>query len=176
MRKIIFLYVFFLLLLQIGCGGPPKPDGLPTLHPVTLRLEQDGTPLVGAEVILRSETASTWSCGGVSDANGIVTVRTHGQYPGAPIGKHKVVVSKIKPKESIDISGAKSIAEIRELEAKAAKERTDFGETVYLVERHYSNPKTTPLEIDVAAGKNDFKLNVGPAVEIVEKNTSPMGR
>ena len=172
MRKIIFLYIFLSFVLQTGCGGPSKPDGLPKLHPVTLRLEQDGKPLAGADVILRSESAPTWSCGGVSDANGVVTVRTHGQFPGAPLGKHKVAVSKIKSSEI----GTKSLAEIREQEERAAKERTDFGETVYLVERKFSNPTTTPLEIDVVAGKNDFKLNVGPAVEIVEKHTGPMGR
>ena len=174
MRKIIFLYIFLSFLLQIGCSrGPQKPDGLPTLHPVTLRLEQDGKPLAGASVTLRSE--STWSCGGISDNNGVVTVRTHGQYPGAPLGKYKVVVSKIQSSEtSLDVSGAKSFAEVKELEAKAVKERTGSDATVYLVERQFSNAKTTPLEIDVVAGRNDFKLNVGSAVEIVEKNT--MGR
>jgi len=46
----------------------------------------------------------------------------------------------------------------------------------YLVERKYSNGTTTPLEIDVVVGKNHFKLDVGPAVEIVEEHMSPMGR
>ena len=176
-RTILLLCVFLPFLLQTGCGrGPQKPDGLPTLYPVTLQLEQDGKPLAGADVILRSDEIGTWSCGGVSDANGIVTVRTHGQFPGAPLGRHKVIVSKLKSNAALDTSQAKSLAEIKELEAKAVQEqaRTNFGATTYLVERKFSNPATTPLEIEVVTGKNTFKLDVGPAVEIVEKRKSPL--
>ena len=179
-RKIIFLFVISIpLLFPIGCGGPKKPDGLPALHPVTLQLEQDGKPLAGADVTLNSD--SKWSSGGVSDANGVVTVRTHGQFSGVPLGHYKVVVSKTKSSSAstdTDISQAKSIAEIQELEAKANEQHNpkDFGSTTYLIERKYSGVNTTPLEIDVVAGKNNFKLDVGPAVEIAEKHSSPMGR
>ena len=44
------------------------------------------------------------------------------------------------------------------------------------VERKFSNATMTPLEVEVVAGKNNFKLDVGSAVEIVEKHTSPLGR
>ena len=180
-RTIILSFVVITFLFQIGCGGgPKKPDGLPKLYPVTLQLEQGGKPLAEAEVFLRSEAIGTWSCGGVSNENGVVTVRTHGQFSGAPQGKHKVIVTKTRSNvPSADISQAKSLAEIRELEAKATAEQrasNDFGSTVYLVERKFSNATTTPLEIEVATGKNNFKLDAGPAVEIVEKHTSPLGR
>ena len=180
-RKIIFLFVFISipLLFPIGCDGPPKPDGLPKVYPVTLRLEQGGKPLADANVILHSDAIGTWSCGGISNDSGVVIVRTHGQFSGAPLGKHKVIVSKSKSSTpAVDISSAKSLAEIREIDAKAAKEQQatgDFGTTTYFVERQFSSPKTTPLEIEVVAGKNNFTLDVGPAVENVEKRKTPLG-
>jgi len=164
-------------LFQTGCNrGPKKPNGLPKVYPVTLQIEQEGKPLAGADVILRSDAIGTWSCGGTSNERGVVTVRTHGQFPGAPLGKHKVIITKIKSNTaSVDISQAKSIAEIREIEAKATTEqKKDFGATTYLVEQKYSGVDTTPLEVDVVAGKNNFTLDVGRAVEIVEKRSSPM--
>jgi len=163
--------------IAIGCGGPLKPDGLPKVYPVTLQLEQEGKPLAGADVILRSEEIGVWSCGGTSDESGAVVVRTHGRFAGAPLGKHKVIVMKTKPSEMlVDVSVAKSLAEIREMEQTAAQEQKgpNFGTMVYLVERKFSREGTTPLEIEVTTGKNNFKLDVGPAVEIVERRTSPL--
>jgi len=172
-RTVIFLYVLVLLLFLTGCNrGPVKPDGLPKVYPLTLQLEQDGKPLAGAEVFLRSEAIGTWSCGGISDEKGLVLVRTHGQFPGAPLGRHKVLVTKSKSSAtSLDVSEAKSLVEIRELEAKAATERKPTA-TTYLVERKYGNADTTPLVIDIVDGKNHFQLDVGSAVEITEQSRS----
>jgi len=176
-RVIVFLFLFLSFLLPVGCNSGSRPDGLPKLYPVTLRLEQDGKPLAGATVILSSEIK--WSCGGISDDNGVVQVRTHGQFSGAPLGRYKVAVSKIKSSgTAVDVSGTKSFTEMRELEAQAVKEQQttgDFGSTTYFVERQFSSPATTPLEIEVVAGKNDFKLDCGSAVEIVEKRKTPFG-
>ena len=77
----------------------------------------------------------------------------------------------------MDVSEAKSIAEKREMDQKAMEQQKgNFGSTIYLVERKFSSAETTPLEIEVIAGKNTFKLDVGRAVEIVEKRKMPGGR
>lgn len=180
-RSMLLAFVFISLLFVFGCNrGARKPDGLPKLYPVTIRLEQEGRPLAGAEVVLRSEVSGNWSCGGNTDQSGVVKIHTHGQFSGAPAGRHKIIVTKTKflaPKGSVDFSQAKSLGELREMEEEAARNqsKTDFGATVYHVERKYSDPETTPLEIEVASGKNSFKLDVGPVVEIVKKHTTPTG-
>lgn len=161
-----------------GCNrGPLKPDGLPVLYPVTLQLSQEGKPLAEAEVVLRSDEIGTWACGGISDASGRVLVHTHGQFAGAPKGTHKVIVRKTRSGSgAVDTSGAKSLAEMRQMEEEHRKTNSGFGQTIHYVEKTYSDIETTPLEIEVKSGKNHFSLDVGPVVEIVEKHTSPMGR
>ena len=173
MKRTIIALTFTALTLVSCDRGPMKPDGFPQVYPVTLRLEQDDKPLSGADVMLVSDEIGKWSCGGVSNDNGIVTVRTHGQFSGAPLGRHKIIVSKIRSDAPEDDTTGMSIAEIREMEAQTAGRR-DFGATVYLVERRFSNPLTTPLEVEVVAGKNSFTLDVGPEVEIVERRTRPL--
>ena len=125
-----------------GCGGEPKPDGMPKLHPTVIQLAQDGAPLEGASVQLLSETDGRWPIGGSTDANGAVSLSTYGKYPGVPEGKYKVVVSKVE----------------RE---KFGPEPTSMyesqAENVYnLIDTVYSTAETTTLEVEVKAGKNSF--------------------
>lgn len=172
----LFPLVLLLACTFFGCNrGPEKPEGLPDLQPVTLQLTQDGKPLADAEVILRSDEIGRWSCGGRSNEKGVVVIHTHGRFSGAPLGKHKVVVSKIKSSDSENDSKKHSPGELNEM-AEKRQAKGGFGQTVYLVERKYSDILTTPLEIEVKTGNNRFDLDVGPVVEIVQKNTSPMGR
>ncbi len=163
----------------IGCG-PKKPDGLPELHPTTLTLTQDGAPLTDATVILNSQALGTWSCGGTSDADGVVVLRTHGQYDGAPLGKHKVLVVKTAsqggetpetpPQGEFDITAYRQA----EAERMANQNSRDYGEMINYVEERFGNALETPLEIEVVDGKNRFELDCGPAIEEAVENASPM--
>jgi hypothetical protein len=77
-----------------GCGGEPKPDGLPTLYQVSLTFTQDGEPCVDVNVPLIPLDGSPWGVGGKTNEKGVATFITHGKFSGVPAGKYRVEVSK----------------------------------------------------------------------------------
>jgi len=115
----------------VGCSEP-KPDGLPKLHSLVLKFTQEGSPCVGAAVRLVPQDGNPWVSGGTTDASGNAVFVTHGKYAGVPVGKYKITVSK------------------DEVESDEML-RSSFYSSVDLV---YTVESTTPLEIEVVAGKN----------------------
>ena len=134
--------VIFLIILS-GCGGEPKPDGFPTLYPVSLQFMQEGKPCAEASVGLVPQDGSKWATGGSTDSNGIVTFKTHGKFPGVPEGKYKIVISKHEREES-------GPAPQSMYEAQKTLEVYD------LIDPDYSIPEKTSLEIEIRPGKNSF--------------------
>ena len=143
----ILLWISVGFAVIAGCGGGPKrPDGMPELYKTTITVTQADSPLADAMVVLKlaNGSQSQWYSGGVTDANGVVTVSTQGDFPGAPAGNYKVLVSKTatepNPKDS------------------------ERNLTFDMVEPQYANVARTPLEIEVKSGlENAFTLDVGPA-------------
>ena len=133
-----------------GCGGEPVPDGLPKLYPVTLTFTQAGEPCVEAIVTLVPESDSPWGTGGVTNANGSVAVQTHGKFAGAPAGKYKVTISKTENGTVGQASGDMFT--------------TQMIQTFNLIDPVYSTPATTPLTLEVEAGKKSY-----PQFELGEK-------
>ena len=132
-----------LALTFAGCGGEPKPAGMPPLHPATLVFTQEGEPIAGASVQLVSETDSRWPIGGSTDTAGTIALKTYGKYPGVPEGKYKVVVSKVE-REQIG-PAPQSMYEVQK-------------ENVFdLIDANYSIPEKTPLTIEVKPGKNSYE-------------------
>ena len=129
-----------LCLAVAGCGGEPKPDGLPKLYPVTLTFTQNGEPCADAIVTLVPVSDSPWGTGGITNANGNVRVQTHGKFPGAPAGKYKITVSKTE-------NGTAG-------QASANMFATQTIQTFNLIDPVYAVSSSTPLDITVEAGKN----------------------
>jgi hypothetical protein len=168
--EIIPMYNFFaclvcasaMLMTMTGCSEK-KPDGLPLLQKVTLVVQQDGKPLAGASVSLAPEDKSiTWSVGGVSNDKGEVTVRTHGQYQGAPLGKYTVIVTKLENTPS-------SLPEQAPLDAAAYTEwqRQRDAEVlpVYdLVEPQVGKANTSLLKIEITKATKTETLDCGKAI------------
>ena len=91
-KKLLLLLSGFMLVT--GCGKPLPPD-MPKLYPARLTLTQDGKPFEGVMVIANNkDAASHYSSGGISDANGVVVLRTHGKYSGVPEGTYSLALSK----------------------------------------------------------------------------------
>jgi len=122
-----------------GCGGEPKPDGLPQLYPVTLTFMQGGEPCAEAIVTLVPESGSPWGTGGVTNANGSVAVQTHGKFPGAPAGKYKIIVSKTE-------NGTAGQAPVDMFTPQMVQ-------TFNLIDPIYANSATTILTLEVESSK-----------------------
>ena len=83
--------------LTFGCGGKPKPDGMPDLYKTTIVVTQNGAPLADAALSLQSDDPSLkWAVGGKTDANGRAELTTHGDFKGAPAGTYRVGVVKME--------------------------------------------------------------------------------
>ncbi|MDO5553714.1 MAG: hypothetical protein Q4G68_08120 [Planctomycetia bacterium] len=140
-----------------GCGGPQKPDGFPETVPFTLTVMRDGSPLPEASVQLYPETASDAATGGITDAQGVVSLATtRGNYSnsGSPVGTFKVTVSKrvtipgeLSREECLKMSPDESAAYSKKMEEAEKSVPPEVAEK-------YHSVATTPLSVTVTKGGN----------------------
>jgi len=146
-----------LVVFMIGCSSQKLPDGMPKLYPLTLTITQEGKPLPEASVSMYSaDGSSSWAPGGMTKADGMLVVFTHGKYAGVPAGKYKVTVDCLvsdvpRPKEA-------TMEEIVEHGKKYPAYR--------IVPLQYTDRKTTPLEIDVVKGTSRLSIDIPETVKI----------
>lgn len=158
-QRIFIFFLSVLMLSLVGCGGVKKPAGMPALHPTTLTLTQEGTPLAGATVTLVSQNkaVSQWQSGGATDAKGVIRIKTSG-FDGAPEGTFKVVVTKTETEGTATVTQSSD-------EAGAKPSVSGGGQKSYeVVEKEYRSAVTTKLTLEVKAGKNAETFDVGKAV------------
>jgi len=147
------------LVTLIGCTKTNVPDGFPKLVSVTLTFVQEGTPLSGAVVSLSGDCQ--FSVGGMTDANGLVVLHTHGQYKGAPLGKFKVRVVKT---ESDSVPPAPKLGTPEYATYMEEVRKRPPPKTYTLIEKQYTRTETTPLELDIT-GSMTQTLDIGKAVK-----------
>jgi len=146
------------LITVIGCKDSSRPKDLPTLYRTKITILQDGKGLEGAAVNLIPEIQSKWSVGGLTDANGICSLRTHGQFDGAPEGKYQVLVKKV-------------VTELPEVTPNTPKTIDGhpilLGTDYALVAPEFSDAKRSTFSIEVSnKEKNEETFDVGSAVKI----------
>lgn len=151
------LFFVCLSLTWYGCGGTPKPEGMPTLYPCTIKVTQDGQPLAEAIVYLDPVGEKhKWPVSGVTNVQGVATLSAQAKYLGAFAGDYKLVVTKEedfqeRPDQPVPGSDTEIIP----------------GSPVIrysLVESQYTSGKTSPQDVTVAKGTNNFTFDVGKAV------------
>jgi hypothetical protein len=161
-KTLILSFCVLFALASLGCGQK-TPDGMPDLQPTMLTVIQGGAPLADATINLKSlDSSITWTCGGVTDANGVATLVTHGQYKGVPVGKYKVSVSKI-----VGEGTPPPPSPIDEASAKVYQDYIDSGATYEefdVVDKKFFDVAATPLEVKVVKGKNNLSVDVGEAI------------
>lgn len=158
-KLVSLLVIIGLFALTSGCSEP-KPDGMPELYPVKLTFTQEGKPLVGASVLLvpESEELRRWGCGGLTDASGVIHLRTYGKYDGIAVGKYKITVSLIYSDAEEELKKhASDSPEYRALSTKNPPNQ--------YIPKKYVDKKTTPFEIEVVAGKNAKTFDIPEKVK-----------
>ena len=152
------------LALAAGCQRAiEKPANLPQLFPLTVTVLQEGTPVPGAFVrLLPDDPAMPWSCGATTDAGGEAVIKTIGQYPGAPAGRYKVLISKLEtpPTTGTDLSNL-SVSRKPAAPAPAPPAGT---QSVNRIDPKFALPSATPLAIQVAEGQAEASFDVGAPV------------
>jgi len=152
-QRIVLTVLGVCLLLLPGCRKG-KPDGIPPLFPVTVKITKGDTPVTGANVFLVAPTSisGSWSASGVTDASGLATIETsQGDWKakGAPEGEFKIYLTKLAkfeepppPSGDDDASKADFYAErLKRLEA-AGKE----------IPKSLTTVATSELKISIVAG------------------------
>lgn len=142
------------LVFCIGCGKG-KPEGMPDLYPVSITITKGATPVADANVFLVPASSSgSWSVNGITDANGVATIKTsQGDWkqPGAPEGEFNIYITKL--------------AKIEEPEKPADMETNEAAKSEYFAERlkrleaankeipkALTSASTSGLKITVASG------------------------
>ncbi|MDR0610027.1 MAG: hypothetical protein LBG58_07960 [Planctomycetaceae bacterium] len=160
MSRIYFGLIFTAtLLICSGCNkNSSQPNDLPKLYPCIITITQDDKPLKDAAVELVAEDRSNAKYKPVTktDAEGKAVMSTYG-YKGTPAGKYKVVVSKDVDDDFVYGTSSTGDKEVQKYN------------TYRTVEPKYSDVKTTPHEIEVVAGKNEFSLDAGKSVRMLYK-------
>lgn len=147
-RRLICLPVALAVLA--GCG--PKH---PPVEPVTGKVTFKGKPVEGASVTFFVEGSGTPAVG-TTNADGTFNLTSYGPNDGAPVGKHKVTVSKIESSGPAVPAGESMEAAA----ARAAKGPATTKEAMLLPAR-YASASTSPLTFTVTKGeKNHFEIEL----------------
>ena len=161
-------------LLLVGCRSEPRPDGLPDLFPVSVKVEQEGQPVPGAVVSLNHRDGDAkWSATCETGSDGIAkNFFTNGKYKGVAAGKFQVCVRKYERGEmkKVDLPPEPTDEYERYLWRQKYEESQKRGESFDLIEAKYFDPRLSPLEIEVTAGgKNEFTVDAGKPTRYVFK-------
>jgi hypothetical protein len=154
------------LLLFPGCNGQKLPPGMPKLYPASITVMQDGKPLAGAEiVVINTDPSTNWSAGGGTDKNGVVKLRTMGQYDGAPVGKYKVGVRKTEIPDIIQDLPAERPSDSEGLKEYIRLVKEIDDNTFILVEDKFSI-SNTQLEVEITPSNLKGTVDVSPAIRV----------
>ena len=146
-----------------GCGTVERPEGMPELVPVKLTITQGGQPLAGANVRLFTKDLSLkWAVGGITDDRGVATMRTHGQFEGAPEGEYVVLVQKTEIQGGEDL-GPEPTDPVEKM--KWNDQRNASSKEFNLVDPKFGDVKSCDLTVKVA-GATEANFDVGEAVHI----------
>jgi len=149
-------------ILVIGCG-PKKPEGIPPLFPAQITVQNAGSPIADANVLLVGGPSGSWSVSGFTNSSGVAVVATsQGDWKstGVPAGDYKVYITKapkvqqepLAPELQNDSDAIeKHAVEFQKLMAAAPKE----------IPMILTNPARTPLTLTVSAdGKAELVVDV----------------
>jgi len=159
----VYCLLITIILSLSGCGGPAKPAGFPPLYPVSLKVMQEGQPLVDAAVSLRiADNSMTWSIGGRTDEQGIAVLWTHGKFRGAPAGTFKVAVEKVVNE------GEKEMLEAADRGDTATAAKIPVNSYAF-VKDEYTSIEKTPIEIEITKKSKMIEVDAGSIVKIKRK-------
>ena len=160
--KPFYAILSVLIVLAMGCAPSNRPDGMPPLHPTTITITQNGSPLAGVSVRLIAKEPNGWATAGTTDASGKAEIVTHGQFSGAPEGAYAIVLSKT---EHVNKGGG----------GQSGEEGGSGGttEVFSLIAVEHTKEETSTLQITVNKGKNAETFNVGEPVRILTDTIRP---
>ncbi|MDR1959235.1 MAG: carboxypeptidase-like regulatory domain-containing protein [Planctomycetaceae bacterium] len=163
-----FRYLLLLLPVFSACSGCGQklPPGIPKLYPATLTVVQDGKPLADAAVVMLDvDSSQTWAIGGTTDKNGILKLKTMGQYNGAPLGKYQVSVSKTEYPTDIVLPVEPPYGHPEAMKEYLRLKKEYEDHTFMLVDPKFSLINTT-IVVELAKGNLNVIVDVSPVIHV----------
>ncbi|MDR0610799.1 MAG: hypothetical protein LBG58_11865 [Planctomycetaceae bacterium] len=156
----------FIILFSIGitlaCNRVQKPNGLPKLFPCTITITQNGVPVQGILIsLIDPDVTECWTVSGLTNTSGTATIRTHGNFVGAPSGVYKVTLSKTEKTGEYDTMSGTLPSQSVPLQIYS------------LIDTKYNDETTTPLKITVENKKVIEKFEIGAGVRILIQTINP---
>ena len=105
-RAVSFLLLLACFCFVSACRRADYPEGFPKIHPVRLKVVENGTPVEGVEVVVRyaDHNLAKWRTSAFSNADGVVKLMTRG-FEGAPEGDGVFLLEKRDPPIKQDENG-----------------------------------------------------------------------
>jgi len=162
MKHTLFSFITLALVACFiaGCGGDKRPDGMPKLYPASIGITQEGEPLAGATVQLipGDGVDSRWGPMGMTDAAGVVVLKTNARYNGAPLGTYRVTVSKVElephphPEWSSLPDGDPNFQKYQKI--------LETLKPIDYVGQKYGSVTDSPLKVEITAGGKTYPLDL----------------
>lgn len=146
-------FIPIVLLFAVGCTGSTG-DTKPTA-PVKVTVTQKGKPVEGATVTFTVPNNPPPAFG-ITDAQGVATLKTYKDGDGALIGSHTVTIVKVE----LGKSKGKDEGSQDEGNYKPSPGETPIPTLKDLLPGKYKLPGTSGLTADVKSGKNEFTFDL----------------
>jgi len=137
-----------------GCG-PALPPGAKPTKPVKVTVTYQGKPVDNAVITFIMQGDDPVRANGKTDAQGVARLTTYIEGDGAPIGAHKVMISKVE-----------TIGEPPSVDQNSPDYKSPTGSepppvTKYLVPAKYGEFSKTDLAAEVkSSGANEFTFDL----------------
>ena len=135
---VLLLVLLSSLCLVAACKKPGYPEGFPKIHPIQLKVVENGTPVAGVRVKVHysDQQLSKWGTGGFTGSDGIVKPSTRG-FSGAPEGEGVFLVEKRDSPVKQDENG-----------------NYVAGNTENQLDDRFSDPDETPFKASIPKKQN----------------------
>ena len=136
-----------------ACKKADYPAGFPKIHPIQLKVVENGTPVEGVEVVVQysDRNLAKWRTSAFSNADGVVKLMTRG-FEGAPEGDAVLLLEKRDPPIKQDADG-----------------NYVAGNTDNQLDDRYSDPDETPFKASIPS-KQKGAIVVDLGTEMVSAN------
>ena len=146
-KRVFFVAVLVALVSMVAaCGGKPRQQDMPKLYSCTVKIvDQNDHPVPKVIVAVVSDDPTfKWGASGSTNESGIAVMQTLGEYNGVATGSYKILVRLLEPNPT----------------GKFDEEGIEIVDMNNLLKSEYSDPKKTPLSIEVGTTATNVALQV----------------
>lgn len=160
--KLKHLILLCPILCLFGCGER-LPKDFPKVVPCVITVRHEGKPIDETRIILAKPADGEIAATGMTNPQGTAEIRTiHNGYvgPGAPPGKYRVVLIKVRKIADTKTQDERDAMTPKERTVYEAYQEELLRKLPYIVPRSFEKFQTTPVELNVAEPSTSLTIDV----------------